>query len=92
MSSETLLDVQGLSCPLPVLKANKALRGLAPGARLTVLATDPASVKDFSAFCRETGHALVAFSEAAGVYRFTIRRRDEKAAAAAPPPGAGAPP
>ena len=83
--SETVLDVQGLSCPLPVLKANKALRGLAPGARLTVLATDPASVKDFNAFCRETGHALVAFSEAQGVYRFVIRRRDE---AAAKPDGA----
>ena len=75
--SDTTLDVQGLTCPLPVLKANKALRGLPPGARLTVLATDPASVKDFHAFCRETGHALVAFSEANGVYRFVIRRRGE---------------
>jgi tRNA 2-thiouridine synthesizing protein A len=85
--SETVLDVQGLTCPLPVLKANKALRGLAPGARLTVLATDPASVKDFNAFCRETGHTLVAFSEAQGVFRFVIRRRDE--AAAAPPKAEG---
>lgn len=85
--SETVLDVQGLSCPLPVLKANKALRGLPPGARLTVLATDPASVKDFNAFCRETGHALVAFSEAQGVFRFVIRRRDE--AVAAPPKDEG---
>jgi tRNA 2-thiouridine synthesizing protein A len=75
--SETILDVQGLNCPLPVLKANKALRGLAPGARLTVLATDPASVKDFQAFSRETGHALVAFSEANGVYRFVLRRRED---------------
>jgi tRNA 2-thiouridine synthesizing protein A len=84
--SDTLLDVQGLSCPLPVLKANKALRGLAAGARLTVLATDPASVKDFHAFCRESGHALVAFSEDSGVYRFTIRRRDEPV-----PPGSASP-
>jgi tRNA 2-thiouridine synthesizing protein A len=74
--SETVLDVQGLSCPLPVLKTNKALRSLPAGARLTVLATDPASVKDFQAFCRETGHALVAFSEAQGIYRFTLRKRD----------------
>jgi tRNA 2-thiouridine synthesizing protein A len=73
--SETLLDVQGLSCPLPVLKANKALRGLPPGARLTVLATDPASVKDFSAFCQETGHELVSFGEDAGVFRFVLRKR-----------------
>jgi tRNA 2-thiouridine synthesizing protein A len=75
--NETILDVKGLTCPLPVLKANKALRGMAGGARLTVLATDPASVPDFNAFCRETGHALVAFSEDQGSYRFVIRKRDD---------------
>lgn len=75
--SETILDVKGLTCPLPVLKANKTLRGMAGGARLTVLATDPASVPDFNAFCRETGHALVAFSEDRGSYRFIIRKRDD---------------
>ena len=75
--SETILDVKGLTCPLPVLRANKALRGMAAGARLTVLATDPASVADFNAFCRETGHALVAFSEDQGSYRFVIRKRDD---------------
>jgi len=80
--SETVLDVQGLSCPLPVLKTNKAMRSLPAGARITVLATDPASVKDFQAFCRETGHALVAFSEAQGVYRFTLRKRDSEPAPA----------
>lgn len=78
--SETLLDVKGLSCPLPVLKANKALRSLAAGAKLTVLATDPASVADFHAFCRETGHALVAFSEDQGLFRFVLKKRDEPAA------------
>ena len=78
--SDTTLDVQGLTCPLPVLKANKALRGLPPGARLTVLATDPASVQDFRAYASETGHALVGFSEEKGVYRFTLRRREEPAA------------
>jgi tRNA 2-thiouridine synthesizing protein A len=82
--AETVLDVQGLTCPLPVLKANKALRGMPAGARLTVLATDAASVADFQAFCRETGHALVSFSENAGVYRYTLRKRDEAAVA---PPG-----
>jgi tRNA 2-thiouridine synthesizing protein A len=75
--NETLLDVQGLTCPLPVLKANKVLRGLPAGARLTVLATDAASVVDFQAYCRETGHALVSFSESAGVYRYTLRKRDD---------------
>jgi tRNA 2-thiouridine synthesizing protein A len=76
---DTLLDVQGLTCPLPVLKANKALRGLPPGARLTVLSTDPASVKDFRAYAQETGHALVAFSEEKGVFRFTLKKREETA-------------
>jgi tRNA 2-thiouridine synthesizing protein A len=75
--SETLLDVKGLSCPLPVLRANKALRAMEPGARLRVLATDRAAVADFQAFCRETGHALLAWSEDAGVFSFVIRRRAE---------------
>jgi tRNA 2-thiouridine synthesizing protein A len=75
--NETILDVKGLTCPLPVLKANKALRDMAGGSRLTVLATDPASVADFNAFCRETGHALLAFSEDQGSYRFVIRKRED---------------
>lgn len=73
--SETLLDVQGMSCPLPVLRANRALRGMEPGARLRVLATDRAAVADFQAFCRETGHALVAQGEENGVFSFTIRKK-----------------
>lgn len=73
--SDIELDVKGMTCPLPVLRANRELRKMAPGARLRVLATDPASVADFRAFCRETGHALVAFSEDGGIFRFTIRRR-----------------
>jgi tRNA 2-thiouridine synthesizing protein A len=72
--SETILDVQGMTCPMPVLKANRALRGLKSGERLRVLATDRASVADFRAFCQETGHALIAFSEENGVLSFVIRR------------------
>ncbi|QDH24049.1 sulfurtransferase TusA family protein [Neokomagataea tanensis] len=75
-SSEPLLDVCGLNCPMPVLKANRTLKTLAPGTRLRVLATDPASVADFQAFCRETGHALVAFSESSGTFSFVIRKRE----------------
>ncbi len=77
--SETVLDVKALSCPLPVLRANRALRGMQPGERLRVLATDRAAVADFQSFCRETGHALVAFSEENGVFSFVIRRRPEPA-------------
>ncbi len=73
--SETVLDVKGMNCPLPVLKANRMLRGMAGGQRLRVLATDRAAVGDFQAFCRETGHALLAWSEDAGVLSFLIRRR-----------------
>ena len=82
--SETLLDVKGMSCPLPVLRANRALRAMAAGERLRVLATDRAAIPDFKAFCQETGHALVAMSEEAGVLSFVIRRRPE---AADPAPG-----
>jgi tRNA 2-thiouridine synthesizing protein A len=75
---ETLLDVKGMNCPLPVLRANRALRSLAPGSRLRVLATDRAAVADFQAFCRETGHDLLAWSEETGVFSFVIRRRQDK--------------
>lgn len=75
--SESLLDVKGMNCPLPVLRANRALRSMAPGARLRVLATDRAAVADFQAFCQETGHALLACSEEGGVFTFLIRRRPD---------------
>ncbi len=74
--TETTLDVKGLNCPLPVLRANRTLRTMAPGARLRVLATDRAAVADFQSFCRETGHALLAWSEDGGVFSFLIRRRE----------------
>ena len=80
--SETLIDVKGMSCPLPVLRANRVLRGMAPGERLRVLATDRATVADFQAYCRETGHALLAWSEEGGVFSFVIRRRTEDPASA----------
>ena len=70
----TTLDTKGLNCPLPVLKARKALKGVEVGACLKVLATDPASVIDFRAFCLETGHELVEASEDEGVFTFVIRR------------------
>ncbi len=76
---ETPLDLRGLTCPLPVLKANKALRGLPPGARLAVLATDPATVKDFAAYCQETGHLLLESAEEAGVYRYVLQKRADPA-------------
>ena len=73
--AETVLDVKGMTCPLPVLRANKVLRGLEPGERLRVLATDRAAIADMQAYCRESGHAMLAFSEEAGVFSFVIRKK-----------------
>jgi len=77
--ADTVLDVKGMTCPLPVLRTNKILRSLEPGARLRVLATDRAAVADMQAYCRESGHALLAFSEEAGVFSFVIRKKADSA-------------
>ncbi len=81
----TMLDTKGLSCPLPVLRARKALRAVAPGGLLCVLATDPAAVEDFRAFCRETGHGFIGSDETVpGVFEITVRKK-EKGSAVRPP-------
>jgi tRNA 2-thiouridine synthesizing protein A len=69
-----VLDAKGLLCPLPVLKARKVLKDMAPGSVLRVLATDPGAPKDFVAFCRTTGNALLSSTEAAGVFVVEIRK------------------
>ena len=68
------VDARGLKCPLPILKAHKALRALASGEAMTVLATDPISALDFPDFCLATGAALVERTQEGEVYRFVIRR------------------
>lgn len=72
--ADKTLDATGLACPLPILKAKKAIGEVAPGGTLEVLATDPGSVADFQAFCKQGRHALVEQTEAKGVFRFLIRR------------------
>ena len=69
------LDTKGLACPLPILKTKKALSELPKGATLEVLATDPGSVPDFTAFCESTGNVLVEQSQQGGVFRFVIEHR-----------------
>ncbi len=69
------LDARGLKCPLPILRARKALGRLEAGATLEVLTTDPGAVPDFDAFCRTTGHVLVEHAPQAGAHRFLIRVR-----------------
>lgn len=68
------LDTKGMNCPLPILKAKKALKDLADGESLQVLSTDPGSVKDFEAFCRSTGNELMDSSEADGVFTYMIKK------------------
>jgi tRNA 2-thiouridine synthesizing protein A len=68
------LDARGLACPLPVLKARKALQGLAPGQRLLVTATDGMAAVDLPHFCREARHRLVAAETGGEVLRFLIER------------------
>ena len=70
----TTLDVKGLNCPLPVLRAKKAMGTIPPGGTLRVLATDPGAVRDFDAFVRATDATLVSSSEADGVFVFEIRK------------------
>lgn len=69
------LDVVDLKCPLPVLKARKALSALAPGAVLEVLASDPGAPEDFAAFCGATGHRLIAQSADGAILRFLIQKQ-----------------
>ena len=68
------LDAKGLNCPLPILKARKALKDVPAGGTLEILATDPGSVADFEAFCRTTGNEILEQSEEGGVYRFLLRK------------------
>ena len=68
------IDTSGLACPLPVLKARKALIAMAPGERLALTATDPLAAIDIPHFCQESGHRLVAVDEHDGVLAFVIER------------------
>jgi len=73
--ADAILDATGLLCPLPVLKARRALKPLSPGAILEVLATDPGATKDFEHFCQTTGCELLEMGERpGGVLRFLLRK------------------
>lgn len=74
MMSTSTLDARGLNCPLPILQTRKAIAAMSSGDVLEVTATDPGSVKDMDAFCRQTGHELVSSRESDGSYIFQIRK------------------
>ena len=69
------VDARGLSCPMPIVCTAQAVKPMASGAHLEVLATDPGSIKDFAAWCRSTGNTLVEQTSDGAVYRFVIRRK-----------------
>ena len=72
--ADSILDATGLLCPLPVLKARRALRDVPPGGILEVLATDPGAAGDFEHFCRTTGCELLEASETNGVLHFRLKK------------------
>jgi len=71
--ANVVLDAKGLNCPLPILKAKKALKDVPLGGTLEVLATDPGAVADFPAFCRATGNQLVESTREGNIFRFVIK-------------------
>ncbi len=71
---DQVLDTKGLNCPLPILKAKKAIAQMDIGQTLEVHSTDPGSVMDFEALCRQTGHQLLKSSQDNGVYIFLLEK------------------
>jgi tRNA 2-thiouridine synthesizing protein A len=69
------VDASGLSCPLPILRATQGIKSVASGELIEVVATDPGSVKDFDAWSRSTGNAMVEQESTGGKFRFVLRRK-----------------
>lgn len=69
------IDTRGMNCPLPILKAKKALADMSTGDVLKVVATDPGSLRDFQAFSRQTGNELLDQTEAGGEFVHYLKRR-----------------
>ena len=74
MEATDTLDAKGLNCPLPILKAKKALKALNSGDVLEILSTDPGSVADFDAFCKTTGNELLSSDASGDVYTYYIKK------------------
>lgn len=70
-----VLDATGLQCPMPLLKAKRALNAMQVGQQLRVLATDQGSVRDFRVFAEQSGHLLLDSTEADGVYKYLLEKR-----------------
>lgn len=75
MNIDQELDTRGLNCPLPILKAKKALTDMRSGQLLRVVATDPGSMRDFQAFAKQTGNELVEQTRSDSEFIHVLRRR-----------------
>lgn len=75
MNFDKELDARGLNCPLPILRAKKALTDMSAGQVLKIIATDPGSVKDFQAFSKQTGNELLSHGEANKEFTFFMKRK-----------------
>jgi len=75
MNFDKELDARGLNCPLPILRAKKALTDMSTGQVLKIVATDPGSVKDFQAFAKQTGNELLSQSEGDKEFTFFLKRK-----------------
>lgn len=75
MTADKEIDTRGLNCPLPILKAKKALADMASGETLMVVSTDPGSVRDFKAFARQTGNELVEQQTQGSDFLHLLKRR-----------------
>jgi tRNA 2-thiouridine synthesizing protein A len=74
MKVNTVVDTKGMACPMPIVKAKKALDGLASGEIMEVLSTDKGSVNDFQAWVKQTKHELIKHEEENGIYKFFVKK------------------
>ncbi|MEQ1879843.1 MAG: sulfurtransferase TusA family protein [Burkholderiales bacterium] len=75
MPADRELDARGLNCPLPILRTKKMLNDMSSGQMLKILATDPGSVRDFEAFARQTGNALLCSTDSGAEFHFLMRKK-----------------
>jgi tRNA 2-thiouridine synthesizing protein A len=77
MDFDKEVDAKNLNCPLPILRCKKGLNELIGNQVLKIMATDPGSVKDFEAFCKQTGHTLLQLDQTDQVFTFYIKKRND---------------
>ncbi|MGQ0443400.1 MAG: sulfurtransferase TusA family protein [Methylophilaceae bacterium] len=77
MEFDKEVDARNLNCPLPILRCKKGLNDMAAGETLKIIATDPGAVKDFQAFCKQTGHELLQLDETENLFTFYIKKRND---------------